>query len=109
MFFPAFNDLSPTRLFAIEQAVSELLVTGERYFLREIVDHHTLTHSLFEVIVRRDLVPPDLHDGICHYLRAHEAKLMRVARRLLDEPDNAALREALITAIRQSDEVSELE
>ncbi len=108
MFFPAFNDLTPARLFAIEQAVCQLLVTSEHHFLSEIVDHHTLAHSLFEVIVRRDLVPPDLHDGICHYLRAHEAKLMRVARRLLDEPDNAALREALITAIRQPDEVSEL-
>ncbi len=108
MFFPAFNDLSPARLFAIEQAVSHLLVTSEHHFLSEIVDHHTLAHSLFEVIVRRGLVSPTLHEGICHYLCAHEAKLMRIARRLLDEPDNQALRAALTTAIRQPDEVSEL-
>ena len=108
MFFPAFNDLSSARLFAVEQAVSELLVTSEHHFLSEIVDHHTLAHGLFEVIDCRGLVPSDLHDSICHYLCAHEGKFMRIARRLLDEPDNQALREALTTAMRQPDEVSEL-
>ena len=108
MFFPAFNDLSSARLFAVEQAVSHLLATSEQHCLYDMVGQHTLSYALFEKIVRRGHVPPTLHEGLYYYLCGHEAKLMRVARRLLDEPDNQALREALTTAIRQPDEASEL-
>ena len=76
MFFPIFNDLSPTRLFAIEQAVSQLLATGERHFLQDVVGQHSLSHTLFEMIVQRSLVPPRSTDRATASDRGFESSLL---------------------------------
>jgi hypothetical protein len=79
----------------VEYLVSQILATAERGFLQSALRQHRLAQALFAELEFFGQVPKRYLPEVETYLLNQESSLREVAKRILKEPNHAALRQQL--------------
>src|SRR6266540_5751114 len=100
MYFQAFRREAPPAIpqevmFTVEYLVSQILTTADRAFLQAALEQRRLAEALFEELDFFGQVPRRYMPEVKTYLITREGPLREVAQRIVEEPDNKALREQL--------------
>ena len=82
-------------LFAVEEIISQMLVTADLGSLHAALQEQRLAQVLFEELDFLGQVPKADLPAVRAYLHVQEPSLREVVERLVKEPDNDAFREQL--------------
>ena len=82
-------------VYTVEHLISQILTTADQRFLQTAVAQQRLALALFEELEFFGQVPGRYLSKVKEYLISQEDELRGMAERILKEPENAALREAL--------------